>query len=598
MEISSKESPHKVKNILLRYSCSKEIKANRSSQHPEKSHLLKYFPKYYKSLTLEVARQNPLFSKIKKVKKLQTFTGAFKEKFPEALLRTLLGNSQKNIEEIPQIICDPSKIGLNKPFWVRLTEWEIRCFPHITRLALPRRKVEETRIEDLDDFLFSRKFLMKYLGGMRKLKTLEIFLRDSDNEGVKWMQEKLNKMEKALDRLETLRMEIDDINVKIQELSENKNLISRLTGLRISSNMIKFDPSFLRILEICKKLRSLSMGLWSSLDKDPGFPSFLTGLQSLPRLTSLDFFWTGSIKNFWVYFKPQSSLRSLKLRFDVSDMIKNNSLSEDLVSHWEDITEMDEIELTLSCGDAQALLFIRMFITMVLVKVRRLHSFKCLIWISLYFEDLVMTFEPFFIEQIPHLHESLQKFEFALNNSSYCRDIEFDLKKMKVFRNLKELKLDGKRIVYENVEDMVSLLQENQYSLLELKSEPGWEPNCLRDTMEKIYKAKRKDRNLKIMIELSFRVDHMGGDDLSFLGELCSSIQSAGFFQGLFVSLSFVNPDDACYFEADDLQKVISHYGEIRNLTVKMRYFRKTLEYRKMEGEKKQWLLVNGKSVL
>ena len=136
---------------------------------------------------------------------------------------------------------------------------------------------------------------------------------------------------------------------------------------------------------------------------------------------------------------------------------------------------------------------------------------KCSILASLSFEDPVMTFEPFFIEQIPHLYESLQKFDFVVENSNKCKDIEFDLKKMKVFRNLKELKLDGKRVVYENIEQMVSGLEKSQYLLLELKLEPewslGWPSGWFRETMERISKAKTKASNLKIMIDLRPQID-------------------------------------------------------------------------------------------
>ncbi len=61
------DKPQKVKNILVRHSCPFEIRSSSSYQHPETSYILKYAPKYYKTLTLKATSQIPLVSKVKKI---------------------------------------------------------------------------------------------------------------------------------------------------------------------------------------------------------------------------------------------------------------------------------------------------------------------------------------------------------------------------------------------------------------------------------------------------------------------------------------------------------------------------------------------------
>jgi len=59
----------KVKNILIRRP--NKGKQNKNPQHLERSYTLRYCPKYYKSLAIEIRPENPPLSKIKKVKKLK-----------------------------------------------------------------------------------------------------------------------------------------------------------------------------------------------------------------------------------------------------------------------------------------------------------------------------------------------------------------------------------------------------------------------------------------------------------------------------------------------------------------------------------------------
>jgi len=165
---SSQPPPQKVKNILIRHSCSKEVRLNSSFQSPEKFHLLKYSPKYYNTLSLEVTKENPLQSKIKKIKKLQTFTEHFKSDLKRSLFRTLLGNNRKLIKEMPQIPCE-HLWSWRKNVDRRFALWKIKLFPNITRLVLPKRR-DDYKMKDPDDFLAIRKSSMRDLRNMKGLR--------------------------------------------------------------------------------------------------------------------------------------------------------------------------------------------------------------------------------------------------------------------------------------------------------------------------------------------------------------------------------------------------------------------------------------------
>jgi len=117
MQVSlDKQRSQKVKNILIR-SFSKD-RQDSSPYNLEASHVLKYSPKYYKSLAIEIRPFSPLLSKIKKIKKLKKFSGragaSFKEILPQNLWFNLLKNNRKEIEESPQIFPNNFRIKLKR----------------------------------------------------------------------------------------------------------------------------------------------------------------------------------------------------------------------------------------------------------------------------------------------------------------------------------------------------------------------------------------------------------------------------------------------------------------------------------------------------
>jgi len=587
--------PQKVKNILIRHSCSKEVRLNSSFQSPERFHLLKYSPKYYNTLSLEVTNENALQSKIKRIKKLKNFKGYFKGNLPPKQWLNLLANTRKEIEELPQIATIQSNIRLNQLFWARLTLWKIRFFPNIIRTFLPRRRLDFRFIQDQDDGSFIKKSFMGHLRNIRKVKTLEMSPNEANNEGEQWMREKLNGMSQFLNRLDNLTLKLSSNNVNIQELLKNQGLLSNLTSLILSSSL-KFDHNLVMILQMCKKLRFLSVGLKWGVN-NPEFLEFLTSIQSLPQLVGLEFDLPKGLKKYWSSFKPQTSLRSLKLRLDISDLVKTGLIgnkTKDILGHWEDIKEFDELEFRTSCKNIDDLIFLRMFITMVLKKVHKVKSFKCFVFSDSEDLDSSLTSEPFLVEEVPHLYGSLENFEYTLQTASGDRAyLNFDMKRMRVFRNLKEFKLDGNGLYPENIEEIVSLLEENEkegdFPTLEIKlgsiSSSGW----LKDAVEKIEKVKRSDKNLKIKLDLKFRTDNFAGAELRFLDELCNAIKSVGFIKGLVAGLGFYARGNITPVSIEALKEVMSKHGEMRNLVVELGYLHIFLQYRKIDGEKEQF---------
>jgi len=91
----------------VRYCGSKKVRSSllgaENYQHPENAYLVKYFPKYYKSLALVMKPQHSLLSKIKKIKKLKRFSGNFNDQIPQVDWFKILANIRKELEEFPGI---------------------------------------------------------------------------------------------------------------------------------------------------------------------------------------------------------------------------------------------------------------------------------------------------------------------------------------------------------------------------------------------------------------------------------------------------------------------------------------------------------------
>jgi len=538
--------------------------------------MMKYCPKYYQSLTLKVTRQSSLLSKVKKIKKLKKFTGLFKDNLPQKLWFVLLANHRKEIEEIPEMIPIGKDPRLPRFFRKQLSLQKIKFFFNVKSLSFSSRLSNQRFDSGHWDYLESIKELfVRYVRNLRRLKTVEASM-------AKWIFEKLGRMSRFLNRLEKFKVDIANPESKVLELLESKQTFLHVTDLDLYG---KFYSVFSRFPESCKNLRSLSFDFSSLADQKTEFLHFLTSLQGLPRLISLKSVWQSEVMHLWGYFKPQSSLRYLKLKF--KDLNLNQ---EEAVTHWEEIKELDELELDIFCWKAQDILLMRRFITMILKKVQKLRSLK----LSVSMDNLTgknVVYQPFFIEEVPHLYESLERFEHTLHLWGSNDLIRFDLEIMKPFANLKELKLEGRCDFYENVEKSVILLEKNQkkgeYPVLELnlrarEEEKDW----LRITLEKIGAVKRVDRNLKTLISLSYDTN---SDFEDLFEDLYSRIQSIKMIKGLVVRLSLFESADNSVILDEKIREVLNKYPQqIRNLMVKLENTYESLEYIKIDGEKEQ----------
>jgi len=584
LEKSQAPSSQKVKNILIR--SSNKPRSSENVHHPERSYILKYSPKYYRSLTIEITPFSPLLSKIKKIKKLKKFNGAtvtsFKDSLPQELWFNLFANNRKEMEEAPVLLLSDACIEWNRSFCREFNLQKIKFFPNVTRIVLSKWRMHS--IENyFDPFISIKERFIRYIGNLRRLKSLEILVKEDNYEETEWVIWKLDEMSRLLKSLETFTIKIENYDLDIQGIFHNKNVFSHVTHLSLPQ---RFESVFAKIPQMCKNLKSLSLGFRTGIDiwTKPEFLKFLASIKHLDQLKSLLFIWPREAINFWDHFKPQSSLRQLTLSFHASDLINErlfgkNIGPKDAVGHWEDIQELDALAFSVTCQKAEEVIFVRQFITMVLKKVRKLRSLKY------YLMCPSANDEPFSVEEVPHLYESLDKFEYSLSDLSPSSKV--DLKMMKPFKNLKELKLQGEHAIYENVEEVVALLEENQKegetSVLEIKSRTMVDQDWLGDTLKKIEKVKREDKNLEMLFDLRFRDDDLFG----LLERLCQDIQAAKTIKGLEISLTLSNEDDYP-LPAEKLKEVLKRYNESRNVRIYLYNINASFTYVKIDGEKEQ----------
>jgi len=579
---SSCKTSHPIKNILIRHSCSNQIRfSNDTDQYPENLYILKYFPKYEKSLILQGSCRNALLSRVKRIKKVKRFTGYLKDNFQQSIRLHVLTNNQKEIEEIPQIYANKFHEGLSQAF---LNRQKLKLFLNLKTLRIT------SPMTDFDNF----GSLVQYIGNMKNLKSLKIILTDENYNWAMWVIEKVNKVPTLLHRLETLSLEAKTYGRDLEELFQNNDFLSHLTGLKLD---VKFDPIICTIPETCQNLRSLSINFQFSLyHKSSGFVQFLTGIQSLAYLRNLEFTWPRYMKNFWSHFKPQPSIRSLKLQLETSDLIREGLFAEnvDLLGHWEEIKELDTLEFSNShFNDEQEIVLMKLFVTNVLKKINKLRSFKCSSRVG-FSEDVSLEYEPFLVEEVPHLYEGLEKFEYSLAVWPLSGTPKFDLEIMKPFRTLKEFKLEGDGVAYENIHKAVSLLEKNQKEgedlTFELKLTESNDPlssDWLRETLMGIQKVKRRESCLKTTIEMAFKT----GPFVDLLDELCDAIQSVNTVQGLVICLNFEDINDFSPLPVEEVKKVLNKYSAMRNIRVSLSNGTAGLEFIKLEKEKEQFFM-------
>jgi len=449
----------------------------------------------------------------------------------------------------------------------------------VTRVLLSRWGVYGIW-NDPDPLITTPGLFVKYLWNLRRLRSLEIRIREDNYEQAKWVLEKLGGVKKLFGSLEAFFIDAETEALNIQELFQNKNLLSHLTDLRLS---VPFDPTFAEIPLICKNLKSLALDFTQGVDEKPEFRSLLTSMQHLAQLKSLFFIWPDEARNFWGHFKPQSSLRQLTLTFAPFQLVNEglfggDTVPKDAVGHWEDIQELDVLKFHVSYEEGDETNFAKQFLTMILKKVRKVHTLRY--WIA----GSPMSDEPFFVEEVPHLYETLERFEHFLSNWSYEGPLKFDLKVMKPFRKLKEVNLDGCEIIYENVEEIVSLLEENQKEgVLKIQSSSMPDPGWLGETLKKIENIKKFDSDLEILIDLSFTTRYL----LDLLEMFFQGIQAVKAIKGLAISLTIFGNDDFSP-PVERIREILNKYSEIKNLELLLYSGNDVLRYRRLDGEKRQ----------
>jgi len=580
----------KVKNILVRHTCSKKVHPNSNYQHPETSYILKYAPKYYKSLTLQATCQSPLLSKVKKIKKLKAFTGYFNRHLPQQLWFDLLGNNRKEIKEAPQIFSSKKNIRPGLSFWKRLNQQKLKHFWNLTRIWLPKQTFDYF---NRDNFLSSKESFVKHVWNLRKLKSLEILVQSSKDDNLKWVLGKLDGMDRLFKRLETLCLDLGIESDNLQVLFQNKRLFSHVTGLNL---VLGFEPTFAEIPFICKKLNSLSLSCQRGIDEKPEFRSFLTSVRQLTQLKSLVFSGPGDGKNFWGHFKPQPSLEHLSFSMIPESFINaglfDGDKLKDVVAHWEDIKELKTLGFGLSCSNFEEFRVMRMFMTSVMKKVQKLKALNFWVGTPLRASDCQKMCEPFFVEDVPHLYESLENFGYQLDSWTDNRFVPFVMETLKPFRNLKSLSLGGDMITYGNIEEIVSLLEGNQgegeYPVLglNLKMPIDFSAEGLGNILKLVQGIKNTDKNLEIILDFKFVLKE---GYLEILEGLCMGVESVRRIKGVKIYLSFKDNYDESQFPIEQVRELLGRYPGVWNLNIVLSNYNENLKFIKIDGEKEQF---------
>jgi len=403
-----------------------------------------------------------------------------------------------------------------------------------------------------------------------------------------------------LQKLENIKLMVQSKDLDLHELFENNhNLMSHLTGLEFSWKLGRFDPKLEIIPQMCKNLKYLSVGLDRFFTQSSAkFTQFLVSIQKLPKLESLKLACSKDMKLFWDLFKPQSSLKNLKLHLNFPLMIKEGLFGENikdrklekyegLVSHWEDgLNNLEEIDLIFGCSNADEFILLRFFVTIILKKTLKLKSFRC----AIYIPELkaIVGYEPFLVEEVAHLYESLERFEAMIISIGSKNCFNFDLKLLKDFKNLKAVKLHGNGLGYGNIEEAVDLLDKEKnrsLAVLELKGREvsDLDLEWVKETLKKLSKAK----NMKILMELKEKRDFLQDGDIRFLESFCGMIKEARYIKGLEIHLQLFAQRERLSTK-EEVKRVLSRYPELRNVVVLMGCFDGSVQFRRIDGEIEQ----------
>jgi len=429
---------------------------------------------------------------------------------------------------------------------------------------------------------------IKHLKNLRSLRVLEIYVNKQNSEVAKWILGRLEKMERLLSGLQALKIEIQSPDLKLQEMFQHQRILYYLTGLTFAWIITKFDPSVTVIPQACQNLRSLKIGFAKFFSKSASFGQFLEDIQKLPKLKGLEFNWSQDGKRFMEYLKPQASLRYLKMGFDVSDMAQEVELSEigELLEHWEEIKELESLEFNVECVDNEDIVFTKDFITGIMKKILKLRTFKRKVYPVEVPKGEAGKYEPFVIEQVPHLYGSLERVTAGIYHpEAQEASVSCDLGMMRPFKRLKKVKVFGNMLSFENVEDVIELMEENSASSV-LKIGGVYAKNRLREMLDRIEKVKRKERNLKIKIDLSLPVGY-GKSELNYLEGFCSVMKYRKTIDGLVICLNMFEMDRS-EPNVEGVKQVLRAYPMVRNFMLRMDYLDGTLEYMKIDGRGEQ----------
>jgi len=463
-----------MKNVLYRYETSPKIQATGYKEgYTEKEYLLKYFPKYYRRLSVDVSN-HPTISKIKRIKRIHHFLGTFKPNQSMNLWYFLLGNKRKDLYSLP---LTPSYV----------TEWEfenedsktsldkLKFFPNIRRIHVPESTLSLTENDHLNRACQNELDLekaCKIINHMRNLGRLVITVNNVQTEKIPLFVKSITKLKHKMSSKEIF---LDFDLWKNEKLWStfflNHEFCQSITHLKLSGKFrpVKHDINLNMIPIHCKNLRSLSFSYLYSQDNPFTFPEdFFQHLETLQNIERFEMDWQKSL-DFLNSFSLPLAIKSVALRFDddslipifsneiewqevISSRYKTNpfekmELYQRFYAKWESLINLKFLELNFESAKNFSILA-KYFINPLLKIVPKLISFKYIAPDDLYSKVYTLKNEANFLHYLPFFSVKLEHFyskfeELTIDIPQFDEKIQWDLTLFKTFSHLSSLKIKG-----------------------------------------------------------------------------------------------------------------------------------------------------------
>ena len=381
----------KIPNKLHRYRENALLKASSPSSPSEELQnkiILKFAPKYSRSLRLGSWKDAKLINALRRIKKADKVNEKSDKGSRQNQWRLILQNKSKTVQ-----VYNYDRNLLHGKEALQ----KYKTFLNVREIFFDMTSRPFSEKEGEDQTHFTRS-LLRYLHGMRKIKDVDLELsRETDPD----VLEKLNSMSSFLSSLENLRINCDSDRHKelsiLPRLTKCRHILKAITHLSIeSTSKVEAGELFECLLEHSKNLASLSLS--SSLDSEL---KFLKGLKNSEKLEDFQI----ALKNLFSFvenFTPPASLKHITIdsiesswketsekffsqdlddleHSAVKDLFENDRRLTFYFDKWNDLKNLVSLRLFIS-QDSEEVFSILLFLKHLLKNIPTLHT------LDLYFQ--------------------------------------------------------------------------------------------------------------------------------------------------------------------------------------------------------------------